>query len=411
MGILQIAVYHNLPSGGAKRALYEWVRRLADSHQIDVYTLSTADHAFCDIRPFAQEHRVYQFTHHRLFRSPWGRLNRLQRWRDLGRLTHQGHRIAQEINAHDYDVVFAQPCLYTFVPTALRFIQAPSIYYLHEPFGPSFKRHFQRPYSKPDTGWRELSGHLDPLVALYHHRLEDSRTRSLSQTTLFLANSRFTQTQIEAAYKVQAAVCSIGVDTEGFSPMPGVRKENFVVSVGELSPRKGFDFLVESLSHVPPDRRPILKLVCNSVNPPERQFVEALAVRHNVELSILIGLNSDQLALEYNRAQLCLYAPVSEPLGLVPLESMACGTPVVGVAEGGVRETVLHGETGILTERDPARFAQAVLTLLDDAETRRRYGIQGRAYVEQEWQWDDSVRRLENHLLHVAGRTSTQQGD
>ena len=112
---MRIALFHNLPSGGAKRAVYEWTRRLAASHEVDVYTLSGADHAFCDIRPLVQEHHVLDFTPHRLFESPWGRLNQLQRWRDLGKLTRLGRCIAREIDAGDYDVVFAHPCHYTLL--------------------------------------------------------------------------------------------------------------------------------------------------------------------------------------------------------------------------------------------------------------------------------------------------------
>jgi glycosyltransferase involved in cell wall biosynthesis len=190
--------------------------------------------------------------------------------------------------------------------------------------------------------------------------------------------------------------------------MPGVHKGDFVISVGELTPRKGFDFLIESLAHLPSDKRPILKLASNWASLAERLYLEALAARRNVKLEVLTDLNTDQLTLEYNRAQLCVYAPVSEPLGLVPLESMSCGTPVVAVAEGGVCETVLHGQTGILMERDPQQFAKAVSHLLEDVELRAQYGRQGRAYVERQWQWAHSVRDLEMHLLDAVEQSSAE---
>ena len=81
---MRIALFHNTPSGGAKRAIYEWTRRLAANHLVDVYTLSSADHDFCDIRPFVEQHYIFEFQPRGLFGSPWGRLNQLQRWRDLG---------------------------------------------------------------------------------------------------------------------------------------------------------------------------------------------------------------------------------------------------------------------------------------------------------------------------------------
>src|SRR5262245_41716752 len=113
---MRIALFHNVPSGGAKRAIYEWVRRLAPNHSIEAYTLSGADHSFCDIRPLVRKHRVFDFRARRLLRSPLGRLNQLQRWRDLHELTLVSHEIAEAINSGSYDIVFANTCLYTTIP-------------------------------------------------------------------------------------------------------------------------------------------------------------------------------------------------------------------------------------------------------------------------------------------------------
>ena len=97
-----------------------------------------------------------------------------------------------------------------------------------------------------------------------------------------------------------------------------------------------------------------------------------------------------------------LYAPVLEPFGFVPLESMACGTPVVGVAEGGVRESVRHEETGLLTDRDPEHFADAILRLLNNPLLIDELGERGPDYVRNHWSWDASVVRLESHLAWAA---------
>lgn len=398
---MKIALYHNLPSGGAKRAVFEWTRRLSASHQIDVYSLSTADHEFCDIRPYVRGYRIFDFTPHEPFKSPWGRLNRLQRWRDLGRLTHIARRIALEINSSSYDVVFIHPDLYTFIPILPRFLEMPTAFYLHEPFGPTFERQFERPYLKKNTKLREISKRLDPFHILYTHRLDNARLASTKRTTQFLANSRFTQEQMKLQYGIDAPVCYCGVDTDAFLPMPGITKENCVISVGSLTPHKGFDFLIESLAHIPNDQRPTLKLVSNWVSIDERTYLEGLAARYNIELHVLVNLDTEHLALEYNKASICVYAPILESFGLVPLEAMACGIPIVGVGEAGVRETVRHGETGILTDRDPHYFAQALRDLCQDSARRLQMGHRGREYVEEEWQWERSVQALELNLRNT----------
>ena len=70
-----------------------------------------------------------------------------------------------------------------------------------------------------------------------------------------------------------------------------------------------------------------------------------------MKLKILNLISDEELVLLYNKAKMVVYAPYCEPFGLVPLESMSCGTPVVGVGDGGVKETVINGKTGILTGR------------------------------------------------------------
>jgi hypothetical protein len=152
---MRIALFHNTPSGGAKRAIFEWVRRLSDRHSVDVFSMSTADHEFCDLRPYTEKHKVYPFSPNLLFTSPLGRLNQLQRWRDLGTLTCIGKVIAEEINTGKYEVFFANSCVYTHIPALLQFVKIPSIYFLHEPFGRMFKRKIQRPYMK-EQNWRKI---------------------------------------------------------------------------------------------------------------------------------------------------------------------------------------------------------------------------------------------------------------
>ena len=71
---------------------------------------------------------------------------------------------------------------------------------------------------------------------------------------------------------------------------------------------------------------------------------------------------------------------------------------MVGVAEGGIRETIQHGETGLLTERDPVEYGQAIETLMKDETLRTRMGMQGRQQVVEHWTWDASYRQLEKNM-------------
>ncbi|MEJ2600505.1 MAG: glycosyltransferase family 4 protein [Anaerolineales bacterium] len=397
---MRIALFHNTPSGGAKRAIFEWTRRLTRNHHIDVFTLNSADHEYCDIRPYVQSYHIFDFVPKKLFTSPFGRINAIQRWRDLGSLTKVGKNIAAEINRAGYDVLFANTCLFTFIPTVLQFVNIPSIYYLHEPFGNGFVRNFKRHYLKNDP-WRGSLNRIDPVLELYHRRLNNSQRKSISRTNMVLANSTFTKECMKNLFGLDTPICYLGVDSEAFHPIPGVKKENHILSVGELSPRKGFDFIIESLKLIPPESRPQLRLVCNKVDLNEKNYVESLAVQYDVDLQILTNLNTNEMICEYNKAQICVYTPVLEPFGLVPLEAMACGLPVIGVREGGVQESIVHDQTGLLVDRDPHQFARAIQHLFSNPGLISDFSRNGREYVLKYWTWDRAVNRLEEHFAAV----------
>jgi starch synthase len=110
----------------------------------------------------------------------------------------------------------------------------------------------------------------------------------------------------------------------------------------------------------------------------------------------------------YSQAALFVCPSVYEPFGIINLEAMACGTPVVASAVGGIREVVVHGETGLLVPfaprgstnfepKDGERFAHdlaaAIDELLASPERMRLMGQKSRAHVEQHFSWASVARR------------------
>jgi len=397
---VRIALYHNVGSGGTKRAIYEWVKQLAGNHSIDIYSLSTANHAFCDIRPFGRKNHIYQFKPRKLFNSPFGRINQLQRWRDLGDLDRLNEQIAADISAGQYDVVFANTCIFSSIPPLLKYLRIPSVFYLHEPFRRTIVRNIQRPYFQEST-WQIRFNRYDPFIKLYQHRLDMLQSKCAIGTSRLLACSQFLQKRIFADMGIEAQVCAHGVDLNGFQSTSSMWKQNYVVSVGEMTPRKGFDFIIESLSRIPPSIRPPLKIACNYKDLNELEFVQKLAGRRDVEMEVLTNLGTEELKLLYSQSAMCVYAPVLEPFGLVPLEAMSCATPVVAVREGGVQESVVHEYTGLLVRRDPDEFAAGVQKLIHNPGLALEYGSNGRDHVVKNWSWDRAVANLERHLSAV----------
>jgi len=399
---MRIAIYHNLPSGGAKRTLYEAARRLAEKHPIDVFSTSSANHEFGDLRPLAGRHEVEEFQPLPLFSSPFGRLNQVMRLADLFRIRAVQKRIAQKIDQGGYDVLLVEHCRFEKSPSILRYVRrVPSVYFCQEPLRELYEPMPPRPYIREDLGRRRVLNRIDPLPGLYFRSLRQADRENARSAGRVLVNSEFMRQAVDRIYSVRSQVCYHAVDHELFRPLP-LQKKNYVLSVGSLTPLKGFDFLIRSLAHVPAGLRPCLIIASNFENPPEREYLLELARESGVKLQLAGNVDDQSLVELYNQASLTLYAPVREPFGLVPLEAMACQVPVVAVSEGGIRETVLHQVTGLLVEREPEQFAAAVTSLLSDPALACRLGENGRKQVLEQWTWDLATARLENHLAETA---------
>jgi len=171
--------------------------------------------------------------------------------------------------------------------------------------------------------------------------------------------------------------------------------------VGSCRPSKGYDFLIRSLALIDPELRPKLVIVSNFSEPGWDDYLKNLASDLKVDLDILNLIDDEKLVLLYNKAKLILYAPYLEPFGLVPLEAMSCGTPVVAVKEGGVRETVIHEKTGLHTERDETLFAEATLELLTNDEKRNEMSINALKSIKEYWTLKHAGDRLSWHLNRV----------
>jgi glycosyltransferase involved in cell wall biosynthesis len=402
---VRIAIFHNLMSGGAKRTLMESTRRLAQRHEVDAYTLSCSEHEFADIRPFVGQHRVYPFAPLPLLRSPFGRLNQAVRCGDLVRLGSLARAIARDIDAGAYDVAFVHPCQFEQGSSVLRHLCTPSVYYCQEPRRVLYETMPERPDDDAVSARRRALNRLDPLPAMYQRllrRVERENTRCASSV---LVNSRFMAETVARIYGVAPDVSYHGVDFEQFAPA-GRARENFVLSVGSLTPLKGFDFLVRAMAEYRGSRRPALLIASNFQNPPERAYLEGLAGELGVELILRGSVSDAELVDLYNRARCVVYSPIREPFGLVPLEAMACATPVVTVAEGGTSESVVDGRTGRLVPRDAEAFAGAVRELIEDPQRAHALGQNGRAHVLAQWTWDRAVATLEQHLRRAARRTA-----
>ncbi|MGB7902169.1 MAG: glycosyltransferase family 4 protein [Halobacteriota archaeon] len=392
---MKVAIFHNLPSGGAKRALYTFTKFLTKSdHAVEVFVPSTADETYLPLENLVSQVNVFDVRG--TFSGAISSTLRYFPLRIPADLERVERNIADTINEQDFDVVLCEQDRYTSSPFFLKYIKKPTIYYCQQPARSQELRNLARNelFPRPQS-LRERS-----MANFFDRRLLKTDKRNASFANHILTNSYFSRESILRSYGLNSFVSYLGVDTEIFKPL-SIPKENFVLSVGSLAPRKGFDFIVSSLGTIDARIRPRLVIVSNVVDSHLKSSLEQFTQRIGVDLRMESSIANDALVALYNKAQLVLYAPYLEPFGLVPLEAMACGTPVVAVKEGGVRESVIHNKTGVLTERDEHIFAHAVMELLSDKEKIRDMSQKAIKCTEDYWTVEKAGKRLTGHMNRV----------
>jgi D-inositol-3-phosphate glycosyltransferase len=196
--------------------------------------------------------------------------------------------------------------------------------------------------------------------------------------------------------RARTTVVPCGVDAEKFFPHGPVapREDRLrILSVGRLVPRKGFATLIETLSRIPdaelviaggPDRSELS-------NEPEAARLYELAARMGVSERVQLygAVSRGDMPALFRSADVVACTPWYEPFGIVPLEAMACGVPVVATAVGGIRDTVVDGDTGrLVPPNDPTQTADAISTLLNNPRLRADMGRAGRERVCARYTWD-----------------------
>src|SRR6266542_6258255 len=198
-----------------------------------------------------------------------------------------------------------------------------------------------------------------------------------------LVNSFYSRESVFRAYGLDSRVCYLGIDTNLFRSLE-LQREDFVIGVGAFIPEKNIDFVLRALAKIR-KHRPTLVWVGNAAWDSYLRDLVLLAQELDVSFEAKIRIDDAELVRLLNRAKIMVYAPHLEPFGLAPLEANACGLPVVAVAEGGVRETIIDGVNGFLVQHQPQMMAQAIQRLAHDKDLAAQLSKNGSKIVQEKW--------------------------
>src|ERR1035437_1415644 len=297
---MKIAVFYYIKFSGAKRVVQEHVKGLkALGNSVDVYTTDGAIDIF-DPGKFADNKFFYNFNPSELNIPILKRIKAdfIDTFLNLKRLHKQ---IAKDIDLKKYDVVLVHTDINTQAPFLLRYLQTQSVYYCLEPLRNAYE------YSL------RLKGNFSFLNLFYENinrwfRKHIDRVNTLSAKNI-LTLSLFARERIIAAYDLYPKISYLGVDESVFKPLK-TKKEKQVLFIAEKDPICGYDLALEAIASIPAAIRPKLKLVSWKKNNGDR-------------------LSEEELVELYNGSLITLSLSRFDTFGLVTLESMACGVPVI----------------------------------------------------------------------------------
>lgn len=203
--------------------------------------------------------------------------------------------------------------------------------------------------------------------------------------------------------RVEVIPCGTDIDNFRLIPKEEARaklgfaqSDRIVLYVGRFDPRKGIETMVQACAQTQARTQGNLKLVIaggsdtERADGRERERIERIVREVGLaEETIFAGrIGHDLLPLYYTAADVCVIPSHYEPFGLVAIEAMACGTPVVASNVGGLKFTVVPEETGLLVPpQDNAAFAAAIDRILADELWAKKLRKQASVRVRQNFSW------------------------
>lgn len=187
-----------------------------------------------------------------------------------------------------------------------------------------------------------------PKIMLYIYHVMTSRfkrayLRDLGKIKYLLTNSKNTQKRIKFFTGRDADILYPPVDTSFFRPSEDTIDRKYFLSFARLSSIKRVDRIVKAFQDMPGENL----VITYGKNDPEKNKIMSMIQGYD-NITLRESPSDAELRDLIRSAKATIYIPVDEDFGMSPVESMACGTPVIGVNDGGLKESIIDGVTGIL---------------------------------------------------------------
>jgi glycosyltransferase involved in cell wall biosynthesis len=283
---MKIALYHNLPPGGAKRVVYEQVKALSNKHKVILFELSSTNEEFLDIRQYCEGVEIFNFDRKSNLPSFISRIHR--DYKELVELKRIHRIIAKKINSSGAQVCFVHTDMFTEAPFLLRYLTIPSLYYDQEMLAIVYSDFLK--FREKVPFYKKMYEKMNRMI---RKRVDYLSSTTASKT---LTNSKFMKDHIKEVYAKNAEVIYPGVDVKVFNKND--RTEDIICFAGRKRFVEGYDLFKKAMS--------------------------GIENKHGFKVSILGEVNEKaddkKMATWYSRAYLTVCANKIEAFGLKSIE-------------------------------------------------------------------------------------------
>lgn len=384
----KLSIFHNLPSGGGARALSLVLPVLAREFEI---SLHFPEGSFEIPVPRGTRVRTWDFPQGRRL----GRLGRLAAPAVLERRLAAFERlcgtVAAAIDADKPDCVLVHNSMFVAAPPVLGRLGSPSLYYCYE-----YPRHLYEKGLIRRTGG-PFGEMLLSRLASREGRTDLAAVRSAGRVVTL---SSYMAGRLSDIYRIEAGIVHPGVDSDFFTPGLAAGNGGYALSVGALWPFKGHETFLRAVA---------LSGITQAVIVADREYpgharrLRRIASVAGLRLLVLQGLTDIELRQFYRDAAVVVCCSRMEPYGMVPLEAMACGTPVVAVEEGGFPDNITDGVNGLLVDGSVGAVAGAVSRVWSDRPLARALAVAGREFVTSERTPESAAEALAAEIRVLSG--------
>lgn len=206
------------------------------------------------------------------------------------------------------------------------------------------------------------------------------------------ANSNYTSEQIQKVYKRKSTIIYPGIDIKRYKIKKPNYKTNQILAVGRLTKFKNFDLLIKSFKSAKIKKYKLLIIGNGEENNNLNQLIENLGIGKSVE--IRNNVSDTELIENYQKSRIFTLCSLKEPFGIVPVESMACGTPVIVSSQGGTKETVINNKTGLVINMNQKNLTESIKRLVNNPKLTSNLAKNASIYATKSYSWENSVDKL-----------------